>query len=476
MRARKNCSNPVAAAFLIAVSCALTLVPPAGKAGGPLLIGGPAYGIDGHPFIWDPAAMPIQYRTDVGPLASKLDGTVVVAGAAGIARVQATLQLWQDVPTASISFNNAGTIQSTGAFSDGNVSTVEEYDAVCWACIDGTQSPIVFDADGRLFEDLFGDATVIGMGGPCHLNPTTGYIVSGMVIMNGRWQDGVDSPSYYPVNYEMTAAEFDMGFAHEFGHFAGLDHSQINVNVLFQEPGACLAADLAGLPLMFPFYYCQARTTAGLPMLAPDDAAWISRLYPESVNAPPNQILYASRYGSIRGAILFSDGTTHVQGVNVVARDPANPRRIAVSVVAGYLFTGYPGQEVTGDSPGYALGSRNPLLYGAYEIPVPGGTYTVEVESVFEAFDGGSSVGPLSPPIPNPGANEFWDVNESATDSTAVKSNVSVSAGGVVSEINIILNGTPSRFDSFESARLWWHHASPALLREEDLLSLAHSS
>ena len=353
------------------------------------------------------------------------------------------------------------------------MDTVAEYDAVYGACLDGDQSPIVFDADGKLIEDLFGDATVIGMGGPCNVNPTTGYIASGLVVMNGRWQDGVDSPLSYPVNYEMTSAEFNEGLTHEFGHFIGLDHSQINFNVLFQQPGACLAADLAGLPLMFPFYYCQARSTAGLPMLAPDDLAWVSRLYPESVNAPPNQIPFSSRYGSIRGTVLFSDGTTHVQGVNVIARDPANPRRIAVSVVSGYLFTGDLGQDVTGTNPGYEFGSRNPLVNGTYEIPVPAGTYTVEVESVFDAFVAGSSVGPINPPIPNPGANEFWDVNESATDSTTAKSNVSVSAGSVVSEINIILNGTKPRFDSFESGQIWWQDPPPAFLREEDFLPSA---
>ena len=38
----------------------------------------------------------------------------------------------------------------------------------------------------------------------------------------------------------------------------------------------------------------------------------------------------------------------------------------------------------------------------------------------------------------------------------------------IVSDLNIILNGTPPRFDSFESSRLWLIDPPPAWLREDD--------
>jgi hypothetical protein len=435
-------------------------------------VGGPNYGVEGQPFVWD-ASVPVQFRVDGGPLARKPDGTVVLDNATGVSRVKAMFQVWQDVPTASISFSYAGQVQSTGIFTDGDVSTVPEFDAVTASCDDGTQNAVLFDADGTIFQQLVGDPGIIGFASACKLDPTTGRILTAFGMFNGQMQDGVNAPLAYPANYEMTSAQFNEAIAHELGHFIGLDHSQINVEVL-NDNGTCPTTDLAGLPLMFPFAVCQARSTASLPMLAPDDAAWVSYLYPETVNAPPGQVPFNSRYGTIKGAILFSDGQTQAQGVNVIARDTLKPRSIALSVVSGYLFTGNPGQTVTGtNDTGSPFGSRTPLLAGTYDIPVPPGSYTVEVESINQHFSGGSIVGPLDPPIASPGPREFWNANESATDSTTDKSAVTVTVGAVVSDINIILNGTALRFDFFESARLWLIKSPPAWLREEDVIPCA---
>jgi hypothetical protein len=89
-------------------------------------------------------------------------------------------------------------------------------------------------------------------------------------------------------------------------------------------------------------------------------------------------------------------------------------------------------------------------LIGSYEIPVPPGTYTVEVESVDLVFQGGSGLGPLDPPIPLPGQHEFWHADESAFDDPMAQDPIIVNGGQTVDQIDIILNGTPTRFDQFE--------------------------
>ena len=445
---KRGTSLRAPAIFLAAVFALGDLV----FAGGPLGVTGPAAPQQGAPFTWDPAAMPIQYTVDSGPLSTDPTGRVVIDNATGLARVASMFQAWQSVPTAAISFSYAGAISVPGLPANPDIKSVADYNAVLTACHNGTQTPVIFDANGAIRAGLGIDPGVIGFAGICKVNATTGHIISALVLLNGEFQDGVfDGVS----NYELTADEFDQAITHELGHFSGLDHSQINVEVLMQAVLSCNPDDVAGLPLMFPFFYCQTRVSLGLPKLAPDDMPWISKLYPGNS--------YASNYGTISGVILFSDGITPVQGINVIARrvdDPSTPqdesKTTAVSVVSGYRFTGNPGQPFSGtNTSGSPYGSRDPALIGYFEIPVPPGTYTVQVENINSAFLGSSSVGPLSLPY-MVYANKYWHQYESAYDDQSQKDPITVGGGQTVSGINIILNDTPPRFDQYEDGMLRW--------------------
>ncbi len=88
------------------------------------------------------------------------------------------------------------------------------------------------------------------------------------------------------------------------------------------------------------------------------------------------------------------------------------------------------------------------------------------MESIFSGFTGGSGVGPLDPQIPSPGPNEFWDAAESDADVTTDSDPVTVTAGITTFNIDIILNGTATRFDNFESSSLFWRQPAPAWIRE----------
>jgi hypothetical protein len=421
-------------------------------AGGPLRVTGVGATNPGQAFVWD-VSKPIRYTVDGGPLSVNPSGQVVISNSQGVARVQNLFQNWQSVSTTSITYSYAGQISGPGIPSNGDVKTIQDFNAAVGLCNSGTQNPVIFDADGSLLRALGLSPLVIGFSGTCKLDPQAGHIVSALVFLNGEFQDGVNDPA--TSNYELTADQFDEAITHEMGHFSGLGHSQINLD-LFQSGfvGNCPVDELAGLPLMFPVEFCQSRKSAGLPILAPDDVAWISKLYPNAT--------FASNYGTISGFVFFSDGITHVQGLNVIARrvdDPSTPqdesKRIAVSVVSGFEFTGNPGQAITGDNTGGShYGSRNPALIGYYEIPVTPGTYTVQTENLDSSFVGGSSVGPLDPPAITYGAYEYWHQYESAFDDPSKKDPLTVQAGQKLSNINFILNQTPPRFDQFEDGEV----------------------
>ncbi len=403
---------------VLALVVFLFLAGSAANAGGPLVVES-----DGSALVWSTAAE-IQYLTDNGPLSA------TVNEAAAQARVNAMFQVWENVATASIGYNrntttDDGFINAVGAFAGGDVNTDTEFNAVEADCFNGNQSPIVYDADGSIFTALGFDVTsVIGFAGPCAANATN--IVAARAAMNGLFQDGIDNCPIPCTNAELTQAQFDAAFIHEFGHFSVLDHSQINLNCLNAFP--CGADDEAGLPTMFPILIFDSQGT-----LSDDDIAWISRLYPSGT--------FATTHGTITGVVFFTDGQSHAQDVNVIARrvdTGANEDRTnAVSVVSGFKFTADQGNPILG-TPGSGSGSLLPGDIGLFEIPVPAGNYTIEVESIDPSFTGGSSVGPFSFPIPMPGT------------APAPSGPIAVAAGATVSGNNVTLIGTDPRFDQFE--------------------------
>jgi hypothetical protein len=409
----------------------LLIVATGAYAGGPLYVTrqtADTFHNDHQPIVWNTAAGPVQYRT---PGAGNLG---ILSHDQAVGLVQSLFQVWEDVPTANIRYQRAGDMLPAGSYSGGAVTNARQFNDVDGSCTNGVQSPIIFDADGSLLRSLGLSSGVIGVTGICG-GDWDGHIGGALVVLNGRYIDGD------PSNGELTQGQFNQAFVHEFGHFSGLHHSQINVEIMNQPRDNCDPADVAGLPIMLPFAHCQARVDANnIPILSPDDMAWISQLYPETANNPPTQLPFSSRYTVISGTVLFSDGVSQVQGVNVIAHDVSDPKGKAVSVVSGYLFTQIPGQTVSTRNPASLFGSADAGFRGSFDIPVPAGTYSLEFESINPSFSGGSSVGPLSRPIAMPGSPP-------ATATTPF----TVVVGSPSTGHSVVLTGTPPRFDAFEA-------------------------
>jgi hypothetical protein len=274
-------------------------------------------------------------------------------------------------------------------------------------------SEIVFDEDGSIFIDLFGAGSgILGFAGPDFGNTVTCELLEGSAFLNG------------PEFTDALVAEDIM--VHEFGHYVNLGHVELNGQlVAFSEGGDHSGASpdntTFGLPgflgtevieTMYPFYFGTPDVGTRTPHA--DDVASLATLYP-AAGFP------ASR-GTISGTVFASDGVTRLSGVNVIARNLADPFVDSVSTFSGAYTNG--------------TGQADPNV-GTYALNnlTPGATYALFVDQV-TANPGRFS----NPVIGIPGPEEYWNTGESDADPPLELTGITVAAGGPVTGIDVVFN------------------------------------
>jgi len=379
-------------ALLLTLACARGAV-----AAGPLVVNGA-----GVPLTW--AIRPIPFNPDRGPLGS-------LSNDEAVALVAGNFAVWEAVTSSSIAFTNAGALPVNV-----KASNYEQFLDRC----DGL-SPIIFDNDGGITDDLLGagaSSEVLGFASPECGDVAAGTITEAVAVLNGRWIDGTANGT----NPEIPLQDFRAVFIHEFGHFFNLDHSQIGRAEAFDGD----SSNDGAIATMFPFLV-NGREAATLAL---DDMVSVSTLYP----APG----FAETTGLIRGQVLRASGAPF-QGVYVIARNLADPRHLAVGYTSGARFVPVAGGTA---NPG---GPPPDALRGAFELPgLPPGSYTVEIEPVDSRFTGGSSIGPLDPPAVLPAPPEFWNGPDEATtsppDDPSASTAIVLGPGETVAGIEVRLN------------------------------------
>jgi hypothetical protein len=358
---------------------------------------------DGVPFLWPKGGRNIVWNPDQGNLGAltKTEADAFVASSFGE---------WQDVATATISYVK-------GADLPINVDETNFAPFVDAPAPDGL-SAIVYDDTGAIFELLFGpDSGVLGFAGPEFGDPATCTITEGLAFLNGPEFDPADPNTGRSI------------MVHEFGHFGNLAHAQTNGGILlglavgapepsgpapFNTFGAPTVADFANnglLETMYPFFF---GPQFGEESLHQDDRTSISRLYPE-----PS---YFVTTATVEGSIFSPNGTTRLSGVNVIARNVANPFFDAVSALSG-AFT-----DLTDPA--------TSAFVGTYRFTglTPGAQYAVYVD---EILDGGFS----TPPRDLPGPEEFSSgAAESNSDAPGTFVAATAAAGATRSGVNVIFN------------------------------------
>jgi hypothetical protein len=371
------------------VSIALLLLssPRHAIAGGPIAICQ-----SGQPFLWPNGGADIRFNSDQGNLGP-------LNNAQAVAEVQIAFGVWEAVPTATVSFVNAGPLPI-----DVNIGNFADF---LFAPAPVGLNAIVFDDTGEIFDLLFGpESGILGLSGPEWIDIATCEIVESLAVLNGA------------AFSDATVAR-DV-IVHEFGHYIGLGHSAVNGQVLIGDSSGPSPDNTFGFPsitdveTMYPFYFGPGSDTASL---AKDDIATLSALYPE-VNFDPSTV-------SINGTIRTSNNNP-LTGVNIIARNIANPFQDAVSAISGdFALPFVPGDERT----------------GTYTIPglTSGAQYAVFVD---EILAGSFSTSPV---LPFPGKEEFYNgAHESdsiaSPDPVLDMTLVSATAGSKVTGVDIVFN------------------------------------
>lgn len=367
------------------------------QAGGPL-----ATCADGVPFVWENNGTNIVFNPDQGDLGP-------LSNAQATAQVQFSFDQWGAVGTSTASY-----LQGDSLPVDVDVSN---FDPFLNAVEPDFLSAIVYDANGEIFDLLFGPGSgILGFAGPEWGDVVECTITEGLSFLNGPAfdEDGDGMPS----DEDIVAATDVM--VHEFGHFSNLAHVQVNGGIGigdFTGPGfdafpRNFPADFDFVETMYPFYFGPGIGTA-TPEL--DDIASLSSLYPTS-DYRPNSV-------TIAGSVRIPDGITRVSGINVIARNVDDPFDDASGILSG------------ADTDFVDPASSDFVGTFTFTGMTPGASYAIFVD---EIIDGGFSTTPISL-APSP--EEFYSgPNESNSDDPAGFVLVSGAAGDVVSNIDFILN------------------------------------
>jgi len=423
----------------------LCLLQPA-RAGGPKYVAGASYfnpGTMGVPLTW--AQGNINYYTDQGDLSP------ILPGPSADALVADAFSQWTSITTAAIAATRAGQLAEnvSGANVYVNPDGTIAMPADIQPSATGTPVGIVYDADGTVTDALLGQGA--GDASECFSNAVFGGVDNFGIAANFLHALVVINGNCAQASSQLTDVEYRL--VRVLGRVVGLDWSQVNDNVLTNQPPVT-SDDYTGFPVMHasdplncvPISLCYPNPYQ--PKM--DDQAALSRLYPVTTqnlsNFPGKQVFSAATariYGNVSFTNQSGQAAQGMQGVNVVARwiDPGTglpSRAVAAASVSGFLFCGNAGNPVTGfnDSSGLPYnryGSNDPTLEGFFDLAglqIPNGGSSAQYQLTVEAVDPlwSATMGPYDPSQVQPSGSAAAIV-------------VNVSLGGDV-EQDILMQGS----------------------------------
>jgi len=343
--------------------------------------------IDGVPFQWGEE---LVYNFEQGALKPGVYDTD-----ASRALVEEAFQTWAKIPGVQISIQRGPDLSDGG---DTNLKNFEDfYYGGTSECYDNNPStpcinPIIFDADGKILEEMFGECaqfSILGFGGfrdvaQDSTDPALAVIKRGQAIFNGACIEPVEVNSNCgPCNTVLDEEGVKSLILHELGHMLGMDHSQVNPESYLDcnAKGGCTKETAEDIPTMFPLLVRGARMVT----LHRDDIAQFQKMYgnPKADTC------------SVSGKVFNKAGSIEIRGVEVVVRntDSFLSTQDSLSVISGALS---PRINSTDKTQGNCLEDC-----GAYEITglQPGQSYQICVQRVLSKFTGTKGIYPVESPF-----------------------------------------------------------------------------
>lgn len=438
-------------AFLKFPLAALFAAASLAQAAGPLLL--TEHPRNPQPLRWD-TSKPIPVYTDIGPLTYRDNGTEFLSNAQADKITAFALKQWSDVPTSMwkavtdpAKFKKFSQLAGVGV----DVKDGETAKRVYGQALEGGIY-VIYDQRGQVIEEYFGvpkdQVLGIAFAEIAEDRDGDGYpetIVKATAVMNGYVVPHEPIPADQPwmPPPDVDGKRIAGVFTHEFGHAINLSHSQVNGTMAYFShpyyyeafPGVpgCVPAlhswrdddpaakkiDPKYIETMFPFIdptYPDANgRNAGYEQSTvdrSDDMAAISDLYPSAT--------YLKTRGSVAGTLFLKDGRTPYGGINIVARNIADPLGDAISAMSGDKTQGLVGPDgrfrINNLKPGQKY-----LLY--LEEIVAGGYPTTPTALVSEA--------------------EYWNSNEqsNAANDRACTASAITAEAGVTKTANFYFNG-----------------------------------
>ncbi len=342
---------------------------------------------------WDSRSIPVQYsmNTSLDPVPNPL-GAAFLSVADAQAAMQDSFDQWNNIPTsyidmqitkstaktslAGFDFINEITFRTSAGFgaiaSAPSVTLIRDVTLVDGDDIDGDGDSDVSNAISVVTDvDSDGD-----------LEFPAGFYKAGTILDNDvQFNTKVSNGFRFTIgaaNMDTVTRSVDINTVatHEFGHSHGLAHSMDNQSSLGNGDGAT----------MFPFIDTgDPQAEFEQAILAQDDIAWSSYVYPEGSAASgpaalqPGDVAFDQAFGLITGELRHGPLNQPLAGGSVYAVDAKSTK--SYTVASGYSGTTFLSRSAAGGLfflPNVADGVTN----GNYVIPVPTGIYFVGIEAV----------------------------------------------------------------------------------------------